>query len=216
VRPHFEVNNMPKNIIIEFPEAKQRRSKQTLDEILQAAFDLVDQANPNKFTSRALSARSGYALSTLCDRLGIIENAFLWVIKQGQTQHLGNLAQKFREFDEHLPLQSFMEVMIDCSFEKIKQVNPRVIRYYEDCLAKQQALSSESYHYSDIMAQPYVETALRNQTDTFRHISVDEAILLFRSALTIVERPFVELNPIAGTEEHRRIAISTLVQMFGK
>ncbi len=207
---------MPKNIIIEFPEAKQNRSKQTLDEILQAAFDLVDQANPNKFTSRALSARSGYALSTLCDRLGIIENAFLWVIKQGQTQHLGNLAQKFREFDDHLPLQSFMEVMIDCSFEKIKQVNPRVIRYYEDCLAKQQALSSESYHYSDIMAQPYVETALRNQTDTFRHISVDEAILLFRSALTIVERPFVELNPIAGSEEHRRIAISTLVQMFGK
>ena len=207
---------MPKNIIIEFPEAKQRRSKQTLDEILQAAFDLVGEANPNKFTSRALSARSGYALSTLCDRLGIIENAFWWVIKQGQTQHLGNLAQKFREFDDHLPLQSFMEVMIDCSFEKIKQVNPRVIRYYEDCLAKQQALSSEFYHYIDALAEPYVETALRNQTDTFRHISVDEAILLFRSALTIVERPFVELNPIAGSEEHRRIAISTLVQMFGK
>ena len=109
-----------------------------------------------------------------------------------------------------------MEVMIDYSFEKIKQVNPRVMRYYEDCLAKQQALSSESYHYSDTLTQPYVETALRNQTDTFRHISVDEAILLFRSALTIVERPFVELNPIAGSEEHRRIAISTLVQMFGK
>ncbi len=207
---------MPKNIIIEFPEAKQRRSKQTLDEILQAAFDLVDQANPNKFTSRALSARSGYALSTLCDRLGIIENAFLWVIKQGQAHHIDNLAQKFREFDDHLPLQSFIEVMIDYSFEKIKQVNPKVMRYYEDCLAKQQALSSESYHYSDILTQPYVETALRNQTDTFRHISVDEAILLFRSALTIVERPFVELNPIAGSEEHRRIAISTLVQMFGK
>jgi hypothetical protein len=207
---------MPKNITIEFPEAKQNRSKQTLDEILQAAFELVDLANPNKFTSRELSARSGYALSTLCDRVGIIENAFLWVIKQGQTQHLGNLAQKFREFDDHLPLQSFMEVMIDCSFEKIKQVNPRVIRYYEDCLAKQQTLSSEFYHYIDALAQPYVETALRNQTNTFRQISVDEAILLFRSALTIVERPFVELNPIAGSEEHRRIAISTLVLMFGK
>ena len=207
---------MPKNITIEFPEAKQNRSKQTLDEILQAAFELVDQANPNKFTSRELSARSGYALSTLCDRVGIIENAFLWVIKQGQSLQLGNLAQKFREFDDHLPLQSFMEVMIDCSFEKIKQVNPRVIRYYEDCLAKQQTLSSESYHYSDILAQPYVETALRNQTDTFRQVSIDEAILLFRSALTIVERPFVELNPIAGSEEHRRIAISTLVLMFGK
>jgi hypothetical protein len=94
-------------------------------------------------------------------------------------------------------------------------VNPRVIRYYEDSIAKQNALSSEFYQYSDALAQPYVETALRNQTNTFRHISVDEAILLFRSVFTIVERPFVELNSIAGTEEHRRIAISTLVQMFG-
>jgi hypothetical protein len=149
-------------------------------------------------------------------RLGIIENAFLWTIEKGQAKHIENMAKKFKEFDTNLPLQAFFEIMVDLAFKSIKQVNPKVMRYYEDCVAKQNALSSEFYHYSDALTQPYVETALRNQTNTFRHISIDEAILLFRSALTIVERPFVELNPIAGTEEHRRIAISTLVQMFGK
>ena len=124
--------------------------------------------------------------------------------------------KNFKEFDPNLPLQAFFEIMVDIVFESIKKVNPKVMRYYEDCLARQNALSSEFYHYSDAVAQPYVETALRNHTNTFRHLSVDEATLLFRSALTIVERPFVELNPIAGTKEHRRIAISTLVQMFGK
>ena len=163
-----------------------------------------------------MSANIYGTINTMTKRLGIIENAFLWAIKRGQAQHIKNMAKRFKEFDANLPLQTFFEIMVDTVFESIKQVNPRVIRYYEDCIAKQNALSSELYHYGDALAQPYVETALRNQTNTFRHISIDEAILLFRSALTIVERPFVELNPIAGTEEHRRIAISTLVQMFGK
>ena len=207
---------MPKNINIQFPEAKQERSSQSLKDILQAAFELVNEADPKKFTSRTLAEKSGYALGTMTKRLGIIENAFLWAIKRGQAQHIENMANRFKEFDANLPLQTFVEIMVNSAFESIKQVNPRVIRYYEDCIAKQNALSSEFYHYSDALTQPYVETALRNQTNTFRHISIDEAILLFRSALTIVERPFVELNPIAGTEEHRRIAISTLVQMFGK
>ena len=207
---------MPKNINIQFPEAKQERSSQSLKDILQAAFELVNEADPKKFTSRTLAKKSGYALGTMTKRLGIIENAFLWAIKRGQAQHIKNMAKRFKEFDANLPLQTFFEIMVDTVFESIKQVNPRVIRYYEDCIAKQNALSSEFYHYSDALAQPYVETALRNKTNTFRHISVEEAILLFRSVLTIVERPFVELNSIAGTEEHRRIAISTLVQMFGK
>ena len=207
---------MPKNINIEFPEAKQGRSAKSLEDILQAALILVDEADPKKFTSRALAEKSGYALGTMTKRLGIIENAFLWVIKQGQAQHIENLAKNFKEFDPNQPLQAFFEIMVDIAFESIKKVNPKVMRYYEDCVARQNALSSEFYHYIDALAQPYVETALRNHTNTFRHLSVDEATLLFRSALTIVERPFVELNPIAGTEEHRRIAISTLVQMFGK
>jgi hypothetical protein len=207
---------MPKNINIQFPVAKQGRSVQSLEDILQAAFELVNAADPKKFTSRTLAERSGYALGTMNKRLGIIENAFLWTIEKGQAKHIENMAKKFKEFDTNLPLQAFFEIMVDLAFKSIKQVNPKVMRYYEDCVAKQNALSSEFYHYSDALTQPYVETALRNQTNTFRHISIDEAILLFRSALTIVERPFVELNPIAGTEEHRRIAISTLVQMFGK
>jgi hypothetical protein len=206
---------MPKNINIQFPEAKQGRSVQSLEDILQAAFELVNAADPKKFTSRTLAEKSGYALGTMTKRLGIIENAFLWAIKRGQAQHIENMAKRFKEFDANLPLQTFVEIMVNSAFESIKQVNPRVIRYYEDSIAKQNALSSEFYQYSDALAQPYVEMALRNQTNTFRHISVDEAILLFRSVFTIVERPFVELNSIAGTEEHRRIAISTLVQMFG-
>jgi hypothetical protein len=31
-----------------------------------------------------------------------------------------------------------------------------------------------------------------------------------------VERPFMEGNPIAGTAEHRQIAIDTIIKLLGK
>ena len=50
---------MPKNINIQFPEAKQGRSARSLEDILQAAFELVNAAEPKKFTSRTLAEKSG-------------------------------------------------------------------------------------------------------------------------------------------------------------
>jgi len=52
------------------------------------------------------------------------------------------------------------------------------MRYYEHCLAQQNALTSDFYHYVYVL-EPYVETALKNQTNTFLQISVHEATLLY-------------------------------------
>jgi hypothetical protein len=43
-----------------------------------------------------------------------------------------------------------------------------------------------------------------------------EMRLVLRSLLYLVERPFVYDDPIAGTAEHRRIAIETSVRMLGQ
>ena len=43
-----------------------------------------------------------------------------------------------------------------------------------------------------------------------------EMRLVLRFALYLVERPFVYDDPIAGTVEHRRIAIETIVRMLGQ
>jgi len=68
---------------IPFAESKQDRSQKTLEEILQAAEQIVEEADPTLFTSSVLSQKSGYALGTLVRRLNSIENVFLWAIKKG-------------------------------------------------------------------------------------------------------------------------------------
>ena len=95
---------MTKPMKIDFSKTEQDRSKKTLDDLLASAYLLVEDANPEKFTSRELAEKSGYALGTLIKRLGSIENVFLWAIKKGREKQFDSFAEIVSEFDENLPL----------------------------------------------------------------------------------------------------------------
>lgn len=207
---------MPKNTEIDFLKTEQDRSKKTLDDLLASAYMLVEEAKPEKFTSRELSDKSGYALGTLVKRLGSIENVFLWAIKKGQKKQFDSFAEITSQFDENLPINDLLEQIADATFASMKGVNPKVIRYFEDRLAKKNGFDPDFYNYSDALVKPFIETAKRNKTNTFRKFSEAEGAIIFRSTLTFAERPFVEGNPMAGTKEHRRIVIENLTRLLSR
>jgi hypothetical protein len=66
--------------------------------------------------------------------------------------------------------------------------------------------------------QIYSNTQLlnANQTNTFRNISHDETRLMMRLMQTLIERPFINNDNIAGNDEHRQIAIDNLIRILGK
>lgn len=207
---------MPKKLNFDFSEAKQDRSKQTLDDLLVAAYEIVEAANPEAFTSRSLSNRSGYALGTVSKRLGSIENVFLWAIERGREKNYENFAHIIKEFNPSRTIRELIEQIIDVAFEAMKGVNPKVIRFFEDRLLKKNGYEQNFYNYVDVLARAYIESADKNQSSTFKIISESEAILIFRSSLAFAERPFVDENPMAGSDDHRRIAIDSLVRMLSK
>ena len=68
---------MSKKIASKFSSTKQKRSGKTLDELMQAALIIAEEADLKNFNSRKLAQKSGYALGTLVKRLGSIENIFI-------------------------------------------------------------------------------------------------------------------------------------------
>jgi hypothetical protein len=68
----------------------------------------------------------------------------------------------------------------------------------------------------DLLVESYLVAASKNETDTFRALSTNEASLLIRQICLVIERPFMEGNPISGTQEHRKIAIDMMVRLLGK
>jgi hypothetical protein len=56
----------------------------------------------------------------------------------------------------------------------------------------------------------------RNETDTFRILSRNEARCIFKASLALGERPFAAGDPMAGSEEHRCINITAMIGMLAK
>lgn len=201
---------------IPFAESKQERSQKTLVDILGAAEQIVAEADPSLFTSRTLAQRSGYALGTLVRRLKSIENVFLWAVKKGRGKKFQEFSISITQFDIDTSIDVFAANMIDTAFSNIQEVNPAVMRFFENRFTKINGLPPDYFAYIDSLVEPYLVAASNNQTDTFRVPSKNEASLLIRQICLLVERPFMEGNPIAGTQEHRRIAIDMIIRLLGK
>jgi hypothetical protein len=207
---------MPKNNNIDFLSAKQDRSKRTLDELIEAAYAIVETENPEAFTSRALAKKSGYALGTLNKRLGAIENVFLWVIQKGRDNKFKEVVSYIANHNPKLNVQAFAEGLVDLCFSLVNIVNPKVMQFYDQRFTLKYGLTANYFEYVDVLVEPYIEMLGKNKTDTFREMSFNEAKLNFRAMLILTERPFAEGNPIAGTEEHRRLAVEACTRLLAK
>jgi hypothetical protein len=201
---------------IPFAESKQERSQKTLEDILQAAEKIVEEANPDLFTSRTLAKRSGYALGTLVRRLSSVENVFLWSIKQAREKRFKDIALDIAQFDAHASITEFAENMVTIGFAGTQQVNPKIMRFFENRITKRYGLTTDYFAYLDSFIEPYLLAAQENKTNTFRQLSRNEAALLLRQLCLLIERPFMEDSPIAGTEEHRKIVTDSIIRLLGK
>jgi len=204
------------NTKIDFSDAHQDRSKKTLEDVLEAAYNIVEDADPSAFNSRHLSNESGYALGTLSKRLGPIENVFLWAIEKSRDKKLQDGIYFLVQFDPHSSVREFAENLVDKFFSGIGKTGPKVIRYYENKLIKRDGYRSDFFDFSNIFVEPYLNMVSLNKTNTFRKMTQNEAQVTWRLVQPLIERPFVNNDPIAGSEKHRNVAIENLVRLFGK
>ena len=104
--------SMPDRIKIEFAKIQQDRSKRTLDDILEAASNLIEQADPDLFTSRILAVESGYSLGTLNKRLISVENVFIWLIEKGQKSTSRSQRGSSRTLNPHHPCEFSLNTLL--------------------------------------------------------------------------------------------------------
>jgi len=207
---------MTNNLTINFSDPKQDRSKKTLEDLLQAAYEIVEAADTTKFTSRTLASKAGYSLGTLSQRLGSVEDVFFWAIQKGRETKLNDFINAMEQFDTQLPVQVFVENFVDIAFVNMNQVTSKVMRFYDQRLSRKYGLTTDYFDYLDVLIEPYLTLCQKNETNTFRIFSSEEARFIFKCAIFLGERPFANEDPIAGTEQHRKIAVENLIRLLAK
>lgn len=201
-------------INVRFSDAQQERSRKTLDDLFDAASTIVESGDPGQFDARTLSKVSGYSLGSLVKRLGKIENVFLYVITLQRSRELQKIAQELGRLEPDVDPRRFVETLADLAFKRIEKVNPSVIRYYEKrALARADDLAAV-YSYTEEIVDPLLQLIEANQAGKFRNLDRNEASYICRAMFLFIERPYVERNPIAGTDIHRRMVVENIARLL--
>lgn len=199
--------NSLKNIGVKFAESKQSRSQESLNNLIEAAEKIVESGDASNLNARQLSKISGYSLGSLVQRLGKVENVFLHTIAYGREKHIKACCAQAEAFDVNKTASEFAEFMVNLSIDTINNiVGPSIVRYYESRALGRVSTIGDIHAYTDEIIPTVMKVSENNKTGTFRQLSLYEAKYVARAIFLFIERPFVENDPLAGSDEHRRTA----------
>lgn len=200
-----------KKLDIRFNETKKPQSLQTLNDLIEAAEKIVEEGDVDNFAARSLSKTSGYSLGSLIQRLGKVENIFLYAITVERSRHLRSVGNALLEIDSDQTVSGVVNQFVDLAFDALSKVNPRIMRYYEKRAALRAENVTDVFLYSEEVIPYLSQIIAQNTSNTFRVIPNNEMPYVARSIFLFLERPFAEGDPIAGTPEHRVMAVNALI-----
>ena len=133
-----------------------------------------------------------------------------------RDNELEKLRKLILDFPKNKTITVMASLIAEKSFESITRANPSVIRYIESQLIKKSMFPSTYYHYVDPVSDALFKVHKKNTSNTFGIFTKTEIKLFSRGLMRVLERPFVEMDPIAGSKKHRKIFIKCFVRLFGK
>ena len=197
-------------------KSEQERTIKTIEDILDAARALSDEGKLDALTVRALSSKSGYTAKTIYRYFEKFDDVFLSLFLWRRKKAIDEVAQIIQAHDCYKPLIDLISKITQAGIQEWDS-KPRVIikmvirKFFRNCK------EPEKYNIlMDVLIAPFIDAQKRDQTNTFRITTENDMRLQIRAIQTAIRNPFFEDDPIAGTDEHRRLVIEMGVRLLCK
>lgn len=194
---------------------KQSRAQIAVDNLLQSAEVLLDSGDPKALNARNLSDTSGYSVGTIYYYLSKVEDVFILLILRRRKKHFGKLVNMIDDFDSEQPLRALLEKMVDASFVEYNRMNPRSFALIFKMIIKSTKSPLAFDQEMNMLVEPLIAAQKRDQTNTFRAMAADDLLMLLQACFALIRRPFLEINPVAGTQQHRALTVDALERLLG-
>ena len=206
---------MHKKLLPKVKQQAQDRSELAVQNILEAADAVFDEHDPTNLNARKLASKAGYSVGTLYYYLGKAEDAFILMIIKRREKHFTKLAELIDQFPADQPLRELLNAMVDSSFAEYNRMNHRsfflvirmILKFAKNPLPFDDALSA--------LVPPLLAAQRRDTTGSFRQTDADELLMLLKTCLAMLRRPFLEQSPIAGSDRHRALSLDTMERLLG-
>ena len=182
---------------------------------MQSAEVLLDSGDPKALNARNLSDTSGYSVGTIYYYLSKVEDVFILLILRRRKKHFGKLVNMIDDFDSEQPLRALLETMVDASFVEYNRMNPRSFALIFKMIIKSTKSPLAFDQEMNMLVEPLIAAQKRDQTNTFRAMAADDLLMLLQACFALIRRPFLEINPVAGTQQHRALTVDALERLLG-
>ncbi|MBT8527772.1 TetR/AcrR family transcriptional regulator [Polynucleobacter paneuropaeus] len=197
-------------------KSKQDRSRVRVEKILDAAEELAANTPSQKISIKSIAKKAFISVGAIYHHFPSINSIFASLLIRKVRRRLNSLITLLEGLGPEMTLDMAANSMLDQVFAEWNQ-KPIAAKKETLSLYYQNASKPEFFSSYSKVLYPYVRACIeRNTTGTMRDISEEEWPFFNRTSLTAIIAPFVEANPIAGTDAHKAIAKDIVLRIYSK
>ncbi|MBU3616040.1 TetR/AcrR family transcriptional regulator [Polynucleobacter sp. JS-Polo-80-F4] len=197
-------------------ESKQDRSQVRVEKILDAVEDLMVQTPSKKIDVQSIAKKAFVSVGAIYHHFPSVDSIFASLLIRKVRRRLNSLITLLEGLGPEVTLDMAADNMIDQTFAEWNQ-KPIAAKKETLSLYYQNASKPEFFSSYSKVLYPYIRAFIqRNTSGTIRDISEEEWPFLNRTSLTAIITPFLEENPIAGTQAHKTIVKDIVLRIYSK
>ena len=198
----------------DFKAPKQQRAKKVIDDLVESLELLAQSEDLTQITTRNLSDVSGYALGTIFHHFKKFDDIFVYFFLIRRKKATSIMTDIISRHPADQPLSVLVSNLHNRYFYELSRPNRKALVF----LMRHFLKHTQNPEFINIVADkliPYwIAASVRDKTNTIFNFSENELKLRFRAIQSVVRSPFFEDDPIAGTKEHKDIALKLFMRLF--
>ncbi|QWD92709.1 TetR/AcrR family transcriptional regulator [Polynucleobacter asymbioticus] len=193
---------------------KQSRSLKAIDNILIAGKELIG-SKKQTLNARALAEKSGYSIGNIYHHFEKIADVFVEIYLEKRVASQKKVAQLFIDHSPLSPITELAPRVTDQVISNHNEFDPKVLTFCLTALSKELNNPFEIDKSVEKLVAVFREVADKDQTNTFRKMTIPESELLAKTYVYALRQPYIDESELMGTEEHRQIMINMFYSLFG-
>lgn len=193
---------------------RQYRALSAISNIKEAANNLIKEGQLERISARALSEKSGYSVGNIYHHFESIAEVLNEIYLEKRTESQKKCAELFKSHPSDEPIDSLAHSVTDQVLGHLNEFNPKILSF---CLAAQSKHLNNPFEIDksvEKLVEIFNETIARDQTGTFRKMTLAESHLLSKIYVYALRQPYIDESKLMGTEEHRDIVIKLFFSLF--
>lgn len=198
----------------DFKIPSQKKSQKTLTDIVETVSGFSELGDLAKLKTRELSSRSGYSLGAIFHHFRSFDEIFIYIfILQREKSHL-RVAEIINNHSPNEDLSVLAGEVLNCLMDMLLRPNRKALLFVVSIFFKVTKKPHLINTGSDILIPAWMNACQRDKTNTLFMYTENEIRLRFRAIQTVIRGPFFEDDVIAGTAEHKEMALNILIRLF--